>query len=211
MSAVDEDPPVFVPTVEAVQWAIETLTASRVHPFFLAYVHLRRWDIEQETEGGIRADWEQLGEFLEVPGGPPGKPFYRPFLNGQVKDNSRYWLNPNIAGSYAPSSLRNVPLKVVETGDGLFYLKEDHAELALENLLFGEPLSAVAFAFFYYRNFGVVTPAASPAPLDLVAVFARDFQFSPLDDDFDVLFETDFPDDMGSWFEELDDMTAGVE
>lgn len=211
MSATDQSQAVFVPTVEAVKWGLGVLKGQRVHPFFLAYLHLRQVAQEQGTLSDIQPEWDQLAEHLAVPGGPPGKPYYRPIWNSQTDDPGRYWLNPNLAGSYAPSSLRNVPYKIVETSGSTFSLKSGHAQLALDNLLYGQQLSAVAFAVFYYRDFGLVTSGGSPSPLDLAGVFARDFRFDPSDQDFDTLFITDVPEGITSWFEELDENIVGVE
>ncbi|MGH2910285.1 MAG: hypothetical protein ACRDK8_13440, partial [Solirubrobacteraceae bacterium] len=145
---------------------------------------MRQLSQEQGGLSDIQPDWDQLGQHLLVPGGPPGKPYYRPIWNSQTDDPGRYWLNPNLAGSYAPSSLRAVPYRVIDTSASTFSLKPDHAALALEHLLYGEQLSAVAFGVFYYRDFGLTTTGSSPSPLDLAGVFARDFHFDSPDQDF---------------------------
>jgi hypothetical protein len=213
MAAATQQQPMFVPTVEAVRWGLDALRRRRIHPFFLAYLHLRKRSQEEGDTAGIHPEWEELGEHLRVSGGPPGKPFYRPVWNGKPDDVGRYWLNPNLAGSYAPSSLRNVPYKVISTSGSTFSLKPNHASLALEHLLYEEPLSAVAFAAFYYRDFGLITSGELPTPMDLAGVFARDFHFDPRDQDFDTLFATDIPStaSFDRWFEPLDADTLGVE
>src|SRR5580704_9599020 len=164
--AVEQRNEFQVPTLEAVRWGIQTLKASRVHPFFLAYLHLRKQAAEQGTMDDIVPDWEELGTYLRVRGAPPGKPYYRPLWHGNATDPGRYWLNPNLAGSYAPSSLRNVPTRVVGINGSHFSLRPEHARLAREHLLYEEPISAIALAAFLYRDFGLMAER-SLGPHDL--------------------------------------------
>ncbi len=212
MAAITTQPPVFVLTLEAVRWGIDTLKKQKIHPFFLAYIHLRKRAVELGMDSDISADWEELAQYLPVKGGPPSKPYYRPFWHGKSTEPGRYWLNPNLAGSYAPSSLRDVPYKVIDTSGSHFSLKPDHAGLAREHLLFDEPVSCFALAAFFFRDFGISTPSAVvPAVSDLLAVFRNDFNFLPQDPHFDVLFSLEQPTDVQLWFEPLDADTVGVE
>jgi hypothetical protein len=154
-------------------------------------------------------DWEELGTYLRVPGGPAGKPYYRPLWNGKGLDPGRYWLNPNLAGSYSPSSLRNVPMRVVSTAGSHFSLLPEHARLAREHLLYGEPISAIALAAYLYRNFGL--SSSNPLePADLAEVLRQDFHYLPEDDEFAVLFSGEVPGSLVTWFEPLDADTVGV-
>jgi len=214
MAAADQ-PITYVLTLDAVQWGIAELKRAKVHPFFLAYLHLRKRGSEDGTQSMITADWDELGTYLAVSGGPPGKPFYRPIWNGNVQDVGRYWLNPNIAGSYAPSSLRGVPRKVVDTNGSEFMLRSNHARLARRHLLYDDTISALAFAAFFYRNHGFVTDDVEPPePHDLEHVLRRDFRFMDNDDDeFDLLFRSVVPASsiVGDWFVDIDDDPVGVE
>jgi hypothetical protein len=200
----------YVLTLPAVRWGINTLKGTKVHPFFLAYLHLRKRSAEEGSDV-VSAQWDELGELMRVPGGPPGKPYYRPFWHGNVDDPGRYWLNRNIAGSYAPSSLRNVPLKIVEIVGSEFRLRPHHAQLARQHLLLDQPLSAIALAAFFYRNFAfTVQPPAAPSPFDLPEVFREDFHFASQDDEeYAVLFDEGIPPEM-DWFEPVADLDAEV-
>jgi hypothetical protein len=210
--AAAEQPTTYVLTLEAVRWGIAELKRSKVHPFFLAYLHLRKHASEQGTDTGISADWDELGEYLAVPGGPPGKPYYRPVWNGNVNNVSRYWLNPNIAGSYAPSSLRGVPRKVIDTNGSQFILRPNHTQRALTHLLYNGTISSLAFAAFFYRDHGFAADDL-PEPADLEMVLRRDLRFADDDDDFKLLFHTVIPGSstVKQWFIDIDDDPAGVE
>ena len=143
----------FVLTGEAVRASIDRLQSMRIDPFFPMYLHLRQQSVLQATSTQIKPELDALGQYLRVPGGPVGRPFFRPFWNEQT--NARQgWLNENLAGSYAPSSMRNVPLNVVSRGPGsTFSLQPHHWLLAREFLTYGERVPVLALAGFYLRNF----------------------------------------------------------
>jgi hypothetical protein len=207
----EQQQPVFVLKLETVRWAIQELQDKRIHPFFLAYLHLRQQSAAQGTVDDIAPDWEELAKYLPVEGGPPNKPYYRPFWNGGGTDPGRYWLNRNLAGSFSPSSLREVPKKVVEGRGSHFALRADHAQLAREHLLYDTPISALAMAAYLYRDFGLVSER-EPDLFSLETVFRRDFHFAePNDPDFDALFVLAAPSDLPPSFEPLGRDTVGVE
>lgn len=209
MAAAEQTQEVHVLTLEAIRWAIDALKSVRIHPFFLAYLHLRKQAAEQGTADDIAPDWDELGTYLAVRGGPPGKPYYRPLWNGKGVDPGRYWLNPNLAGSYSPSSIRNVPMRVVDINGSHFSLKPDHAQLALKHLLYDEPVSTIALAAFLYREFGLISSRA-PAPSDLGDMLREDFHYLPSDEEFSLLFGSAIPTSVDRWFEPLDANTVGV-
>jgi hypothetical protein len=178
--------------VPVVQWAIEALTSRQVHPFFIAYLHLRALAIQNDEFSSIRPRWADIGKHLALPGGPPGKPYYRPWLDGQVHDRSRYWMNSNLAGSWAPSSLRQEPLNVVRTTGRTFALEPGHAQRALTHLLYGVRLPVLPFASYLYRDYGFVNRQHEPNSNDVINAFAQDFRFREnrsADEDFTTMFD----------------------
>lgn len=198
------DQPTFVLSVDAVRWAIDELIARRAHPFFPAYLLLRRTAAEQESTTDIHPRWDDLEQFLRVPGGPPGKPNFRPFWH-QRSSAGQHWLNVNLAGSYAPSSIREVPRRVIDLAeDGSFSLKGRHWELARENLLYGEYMPVIPLAAFLFRDFGFTTDGPAIGPFELIDVFRSAFGYRMDDDDaeFDHLYSGAFPE-RTDWFEPL--------
>jgi hypothetical protein len=142
--AQDDDPAqLHVLTLAAVKAGIETLQNRRIHEQFPAYLHLRQRGLAAGSLSGIEPVWHDVSELLKVPGGPPAKPHYRPFASRNLKDPSRYWLNENLAGSYAPSSLRST---FMLDQDGAFALPPDHASQALRVLLKSTRVPAWALA-----------------------------------------------------------------
>lgn len=191
----------YVVPVERVREAITELLSRQAHPFFPAYMHLRQLAARHGRTTSLTPDWPALGALLEVTGGPPGKPYLRPFWRG-ARDAHQEWLNSNLAGSYAPSSLRSEPMRVVEIdARRRFNLRPGHAQLALENLLSHKRLPALAVAAFFLRDYGVVASQTSN-PQVLIDVFKEQFGYlTPADDnDFQTLYDEEWGR-KGRWLE----------
>lgn len=187
---------------EVVAACIDDLWSRDIHAHFGAYLHLRQQAGRLGSMSGIQPDWNALKQYLAVPGGPPRRPFLRPFWKGK-KTSNQEWLNDNLAGSYAPSSLRQRLRMIVEVDDsGRYTLREGHDALALEHLLYGQPLSVIALASFLFRDYAFIT-AGSIEPVELAAVFRTEFGYrSPNDDtEFASLYSLDVPSIDEDWFE----------
>lgn len=192
----EEPPPPKVLTLDAVRWSIEVLHDPYIHELFTAYLHIRQRGIESGSMSSIVPLWSEVSDLLRVPGGPPNKPHYRPF----VSRGHQYWLNENIAGSFAPSSGRQAQRFMLNAAGNGFDLPADHATQALNTYLRGKRVPAWALGGYFLRNYGF-DPAASEVG-DLVDGFRRVFRFDSADQgtDFDILFTTGGEPDI-DWFE----------
>jgi hypothetical protein len=196
----------WVLTFDAVRASIEELRGVPSHPFFIAYLHLRQRAAVQGETASLKPNWKRgLGPYLEVAGASARHPYYRPFWDGTAKAGQE-WLNGNLAGSFARSSLRvgSPPLRVVDYDDATqtFSLRERHWELARDHLLNGQQLPAEALAAFLLRDFGFITDGKPPTGDDLVLLFADDFGYRgrAFSIEFEHLYsKTDKASD--SWFE----------
>lgn len=196
-------------TVEAVRWALDELRQSTIHPFFPAYLQLYSQSVRQESDR-VRPRWDELAQLLEVGGGPPGKPYLRPFWNSHGEDANRFWLNANIAGSYAPSSVRNKPRNVIDIDGSDYILRPGHVSLAFEHLLYGAPASGIACAAFFLRDFGfTLDDGDEPTTRGLTDAFRRLFLLDGTD--YGVLFHNGSPSQVVDWFELLSEDSAGIE
>lgn len=173
-------------TINAVRLSIEQLQKPYIHEQFLAYLHIRKRGIEDGSMTHIEPRWSDVEHLLKVDGGPPNKPFYRPFSSRVKKDPSGYWLNPNIPGSYAPSSLRNTSQFMLDP-EREFTLPTDHASKAQIAHLKGTPQPAWMFAGYLLRNYSF-EPGASTVD-DLIDGFCTLFRFN-IEDDKDDVSET---------------------
>lgn len=198
----------WVLRIDTVRAAVEQLTSQRIHEFFPAYLHLRQKAVEEGSLSNIQPDWRRgMAWYLEMPGGPT--PYFRPFLSRRGRATG-FWLNSNLAGSFAPSSLRptSPPGKLFDIRGGMFNLKPDHAKLALKHLLFDKPVSLAAMAAFVYRDYGFVTVGPTPSPSDLTEFFVRDFRFDRNDGkrEFEVIFDQAATLAEERWFEQFNSM-----
>lgn len=113
--------------------------------------------------------------YFLVSGSPANYPYLLPF--SERADLSQQYQNPNVAGSYAPSSLRSVhPLhslcSVEPAASGVtFTLVPDHGKIALRILKDG-PLPAASLAAYLYRDYAFAPDAVRD---DLYRLFESDF------------------------------------
>jgi len=200
---VPESTPTHVLTTEAVRWGIETLGARKLHPTFVVYLYLRA----QERAGTLSeasATSEELLSLIRMPGNPR-KPYYFPLISrGQRADGllHTFWRAQNIAGSWSPGSIhRQQSGAWLGTDDGRYNMPDNHTQLALDQMLFGEPVSALALGAYFLRNDGFVLDGA-PVADDVITGFRSKFEF-PLDteSDFQSLFTKVGPDFDLDWFE----------
>lgn len=177
----------WVLRIDAVQQAIKTLQGLHIHENFVVYMHVTRQGGqnagigEEKRVSGITPDWfGEVREWLDVPGGPPSKPNFLPF-SSRGSDPSRFWKGKNLAGSYAPSSLRSMsslfvgPDKTYQlpiSEDGLV----DTSKLQ-DKLLNGSVAPAWAIGAFIYRNRAFVAPS-EPSGAHLLEVFREDFSLT---------------------------------
>ncbi|MFI6686279.1 hypothetical protein [Streptomyces sp. NPDC050485] len=199
MTSTGEEPSLRVLTLRVVRAGIDTLQGQRIHEQFPAYLHLRQRALASGSLTDIEPAWNEVGELLNMPGGPPNKPNYRPFASRNLKDPSGYWFNRNLAGSYAPSSVRSTSQFMLNpAGDG-FALPSDHASQALTTFLKGTKVPAWALAAYYLRNYGF-SFEGDGGYADLIVAFKQEFLFGQ-SSDFDILFEDEDPLLTSDWYE----------
>jgi hypothetical protein len=196
----------WVLTLDAVRASIDELRSMRNHPFFVAYLYLRQIAAEQRRTSGLKPDWKGgLGPYLEVAGATAQYPYYRPFWN-KAAEAGQWWLNKNLGGSFARSSLRvgSAQLRVVDydRDTHTFSLRRRHWALAREHLLGGKQLPAEMLAAFLLRDFGFITDGVPPTGSDLVSLFASEFGYrnSRSPTEFEHLYRRTGEADE-SWFE----------
>ncbi|MEV8238332.1 hypothetical protein AB0P23_24060 [Rhodococcus sp. NPDC077669] len=186
-------------TIAAVKAGIDTLQGLRIHEQFPAYLQVRQQAVAADSFDVIVPQWAEVGQLLKMPGGPAKKPNYRPWSSRKVKDPSRFWYNENLAGSFAPKSIRTTSRFMLnDAGDG-FALPDDHAQQALAILLKGSKVPAWALAAYYLRNYGFVFDGTGGCN-ELIDGFKTEFLFAD-SADFDVLFDASDPEATFDWFQ----------
>jgi hypothetical protein len=183
---------VFI-AIPLVAEALKRLLNARIHPQFAGYLALCRSAREVGRLENLPLRMKDFFDsFFRASGLPDTTPYIHPF--GAHKRSP--FFNANVAGSYAPSSLRPVaPLRQVAEMPvdraQNWALKPDHAIKAKLHLTFKEPVDVISLATFLYRDYGI-RPSANSRD-GLVRIFRDEFGFRREIDseqtNFDVLFK----------------------
>lgn len=186
----------YVLTLDAVRRAITTLKPLTIHETLPVFLHLRHRANTLGRFSDLQPDWQgEPHNWLDVPGGPTNKPNFRPFTSRGLSLDS-FWMNANLAGSYAPSSLRGMRAIYVNSNDEYILPTltngQPDAEVIRERLFADKTVPAWAVAAFLFRNRRFLTASAeTPGWPDLLDVF-QDF-FGWTSDERNRLFDWSFP------------------
>jgi len=176
--------------------SLKRLREQKTHTLFAGYLCLQRRVGELNRLEDLQPNFLLFfKEFFLVADHPLGTPFIKAFTE-QKPSTRNLWLNRNVAGSYAPASLRpDQPFrKVVEISDRKYSLPTDHAHRALKHLAFGNQIQAADLAVVLYRDFAFTEELLSIH--NLVQTFCYEFGYSrEIEDhpnaDFDALYSTE--------------------
>ena len=206
----------YVVRPDRVALCLHDLRRRRIHRTFAGYLCIRRTAAKEGRISNLSVNFREFFDtFLSVPGGEKSKPYVYLFVEEEPSRHNR-WQNPNVAGSYAQSSVRATsPLRnVVEiTGrrrDTHYSLRDRHWELAREHLVFGDKIPAVSTAVMLYRNYALRT--YPPSVSEWVRVFQEEFGY--LDEsgeptqEFQHLYSDDSEyESFEDWFDTVDELS----
>jgi hypothetical protein len=149
---------VYVFSIEAVKRAVPALVGIRTHEHFAGYLAiLRAIRASGSPKVSPTAIYDFHDRYLQVEGNPQF-PYVSPFRSRGAAALKR--INKNLAGSYAPSSLRaDRPIVALITIEGqgnaaTYTLRPDHVSIASKLLLRGNKIPAVALSAYLYRDYG---------------------------------------------------------
>lgn len=176
--------------------ALAQLRAQKTHTLFAGYLYLQQRASQLRRLEDLQPEFLPFfKQFFYVENHPLGAPYIKPFTEHEASAKN-LWLKENVAGSYAPSSLRaGQPFRRVVQIEGRRYsLPKDHAARAFEHLLFSTPVQAAELAAFLYRDFGLVGHLLDVK--DLVDIFAYEFGYASHlgaepDENFRTLYSLD--------------------
>lgn len=164
--------------VDSVKESISDLRRRPLHPNLVGYLCVKR-ELRRSLDGSAvsPAFKKFFDEFLAVSGGEA--PYLAPFKETGKLESSP-WFNANVAGSYAPSSLRETSalLKVcsLDRANRKFSLLKGHASLALQHLAASQKIPVLSLATFLYRDFCFEAAQLPDAEL-LIAEFREEFGY----------------------------------
>lgn len=190
----------YVLTKDAVRWGIDSLGAQPLHPAFVMYLYLRA----QARAGALdraSASSDELLRLIRMPGHPT-KPYYFPLIDRGKRSGkplATFWRASNIPGSWSPTSIqRGAPWL---TQDRKYVLPDNHVDLALQQMLYGKPVSALALGAYFLRNDGFAL-VGEPDAADVISGFRAKFDYSSdADNEYARLFSSDVPEVEFPWFE----------
>lgn len=168
------------------------------------YLYLRTEDRANRL-GEASASSEDLLSLIKMPGHPT-KPYYFPLIDRGSRTGeplSSFWRSSNIPGSWSPGSIaRQRVASWLASPNGGYAMPADHAGRALEGMLYGERVSALALGAYFLRNDGFVL-SGDIGPSDVTAGFRVKFDYpEETEDEFRSLFTDSVPDDVDfDWFE----------
>lgn len=169
-------------TQTAVANALAVLRSRPIHPAFSAYLCLKREARREGREDNLQLRYLNFfTTFLKLGDQPESFPYLQPFNESGKPTAANAFFNKNVAGSYAPSSIRPTsPLRKVADIQGQrtnarFRLLAGHEHHAAEHMLSNTKIPPLALASVLYRDFGLIGP--QPAPDDLLTIFKNEFGY----------------------------------
>lgn len=185
--------------VDTVRAAIQTLITTKSHEqlvLYLAILRLKSRDGEIFTEGDV---YSVIKPWLELPG-REGYPYYRPFASR----GKQFWMNSNLAGSFAPSSLRS--------SRDLFYSSDNALRLPSVDeittfLKIKSPVPLWAITCYFLRNASFIAKDGDWHVSDVLRL--ADDYFGIAQADFSDVFDFNLPDDMQSSLEAAGEDSEG--
>lgn len=163
---------------EIVARSLARLREQKTHTLFAGYLYLQYRATQLRRINDLKpAFLPFFKQFFQVANNPLGTPYIKIFTEHHASEKN-LWLNENVAGSYAPSSLRpDQPFrKVVSIENKTWSLYPDHAVRALKYLLFSKPVQAADLAVVLYRDYGLFGEAMTVEAL--VGIFAYEFGYA---------------------------------
>jgi len=163
---------------EIVARSLARLREQKTHTLFAGYLYLQYRAAQLGRLNDLQPVFSPFfKQFFQVANHPLGTPYIKIFTEHQASEKN-LWLNENVAGSYAPSSLRpDQPFRKVVTIDKKIYsLPADHAAHALEYLLFSKPVEVADLAVVLYRDYGLLGEVVSVE--ELVGIFTYEFGYA---------------------------------
>lgn len=194
---------------EVVAQCLSRLREQKTHSLFAGYLYLQQRASQLGRLTDLQPDFLSYFEkYFLVENHPLGAPYIKIFTEQKPSDRN-LWLNQNIAGSYAPSSLRpGQPFrKVVDIEDKKYSLPSDHARKAFEHLLYFERVRAAELSVVLYRDFGLTKDSMTIT--DLIDIFAYEFGYTESQGaqpnaDFQILFSYDSNENLETdWLEKI--------
>ena len=201
MSETDEKGRIYVFSIAAVKRAVEKLSSTPSHEHFPGYLAIATkcngFDAPFASQSDIVKFYD---DYLRVPEAPDESPYLRPFKS---RGFGPELMNKNVAGSYAPSSIRagGKFQEVIEVAgarkNAKYSLRPDHASKVLDRLLSGHKVPAASLMVFLLRDYGFKLSNRTVA--DAMLVFRTQFALRSNRSEERKMYDTLFEDDSSDY------------
>ena len=184
--------------------ACRALEERRSHEQIIMYMAVLKQRTENTDAKPLSTDtmYEDLRRWLNVPSNGEIS-YYRPFTSR----GDNFWMNSNLAGSFAPSSLRSDRKRLFYNSDDS--LRVPTPEEVSDTLLKGKsssPLACWATAGFIFRNALFSSQDGTEGLDDLVSFFKKHFGIADNEEDYSLVFDDGLPDGVDDVFEVVSDI-----
>jgi hypothetical protein len=194
---------------DVVRDCLHRLIEQPIHPMFPGYLCLNQ---QAQISGDKAALFFPYNDFfdryLRIKEEGSSYPYFVPFTEAAEPSLANLWFNENVAGTYAPSSLRSTaPLmqiaEIVEPGHHAEWrLKNNHWKLARAEICNGNQLPAESLSAYLLRDYALEFD--DPSAFSLVKIFAEEFGYSIGGEQFSHLYMTGDSDISQSSFEKYE-------
>lgn len=184
----------YVLKPEVIRDCLHRLVDEPIHRMFPGYLCLQQQaGIEDRTTGLSFPYNEFFDDYLRV-WDESSKPYFVPFTQAENPKLESLWNNNNVAGTYAPSSLRSAAplMRIAEIEEGghnsKWGLQKRHWELARHHLCNGKPVPVESLAAYLFRDYSF--EVNEPSAYTLVEAFLEEYGYEFGGEAFSHLYRT---------------------
>jgi hypothetical protein len=194
---------------EVVRECLHTLIDESIHRMYPGYLCLHQQSAIEGRLTGLSFPYNEFfDDYLRVTGDESDKPYFVPFSsdNTSLED---LWLNYNVSGTYAPSSLRSTAplMKIAEIEKGghnsEWGLVDGHWRVARLELCDGNRIPAESLAAYLLRDYAFKVEE-QPSAYTLANTFAEEFGYELGGKAFSHLYQTGDSDISEESFDKYD-------
>lgn len=187
----------YVLRPEVVRDCLHRLIDEPIHRMFPGYLCLQQQAAQANRTTGLSFPYNEFfDDYLRVRD-DSDRPYFVPFTQAENPSKAELWNNKNVAGTYAPSSLRSTAplMQIAEVEEGghnsKWGIAEHHWELARHNLCDDTQVPVESLAAYLLRDYAIeVDDADEPSAYTLVETFTEEFGYEFGGDAFSHLYRT---------------------
>ena len=199
----------YVLRQDVVRDCLHRLIEQPIHRMFPGYLCLQQESSIKNSLNGLSFPYNEFFEqYLRVKEEDTDDPYFVPFSDLEDPSLESLWLNQNVSGTYAPSSLRTTAplMQIAEIEQGGHQAKwrliSEHWKSARAELCDGDQVPVESLSAYLLRDYAFTFD--EPSAFSLVRAFADEFGYTIGGEAFSHLYRTGDSNITRSSFEEHD-------